>query len=347
MLLQHDIRPIMVFDGRNLPAKADTELKRRESRLKAKQMAKQLTQLGKTTEAETYYKQCLEITPEMAHKLIVACRQKGVDCIVSPYESDAQLAFFSIKGVAQCILTEDSDLLVYGCEKVLFKLDSRGNGKLVESPKIPKAIRMREDQYSFEKFRFMCILSGCDYVPSLSGVGLKKALDFIRMISDTDPNRFLNRIPTYLKIKAKVTETYKDQFMVANATFLHQLVFDPYRKALIHLRDPGEMGTDPKYLDSLGEKFEDQLAYGVAMGNLDPISFTKIDAWEPRNVPQYSIWSGIFTRRNKRTQKNTLDSFLIRLKQPLTSFVSSKPTPENTDTQPSTLDDDIQIIEPT
>lgn len=45
MLLQHDIRPIMVFDGRNLPAKADTELKRRESRLKAKQMAKQLTQL--------------------------------------------------------------------------------------------------------------------------------------------------------------------------------------------------------------------------------------------------------------------------------------------------------------
>ena len=32
MLLYHDIKPILVFDGRNLPSKADTEKKRRENR---------------------------------------------------------------------------------------------------------------------------------------------------------------------------------------------------------------------------------------------------------------------------------------------------------------------------
>jgi exonuclease-1 len=34
---------------------------------------------------------------------------------------------------------------------------------------------MRSDLYSFEKFRYMCILSGCDYLASLKGIGLKKA----------------------------------------------------------------------------------------------------------------------------------------------------------------------------
>ena len=46
------------------------------------------------------------------------CRKKGVDCIVAPYEADAQLAYLMKTGIAQAIISEDSDLLVYGCKKV-------------------------------------------------------------------------------------------------------------------------------------------------------------------------------------------------------------------------------------
>jgi exonuclease-1 len=38
--------------------------------------------------------------------------------IVSPYESDAQLAFLVKQGYADVAITEDSDLLVYGCKEV-------------------------------------------------------------------------------------------------------------------------------------------------------------------------------------------------------------------------------------
>jgi exonuclease-1 len=48
-----------------------------------------------------------------------ACRARGVDCIVAPYEADAQLAYLNKRGIAQVIITEDSDLLLFGCEKVL------------------------------------------------------------------------------------------------------------------------------------------------------------------------------------------------------------------------------------
>ena len=52
-----------------------------------------------------------------------ACREKGVDCIVAPYEADAQLAYLNKCGIAQLVITEDSDLILFGCDRVrsLFK----------------------------------------------------------------------------------------------------------------------------------------------------------------------------------------------------------------------------------
>lgn len=41
-----------------------------------------------------------------------------MDCIVAPYEADAQLAYLNKIGVAQIVVTEDSDLLLFGCDKV-------------------------------------------------------------------------------------------------------------------------------------------------------------------------------------------------------------------------------------
>ena len=33
-----------------------------------------------------------------------------MDCIVAPYEADAQLAYLMKSGIAQLVITEDSDL---------------------------------------------------------------------------------------------------------------------------------------------------------------------------------------------------------------------------------------------
>lgn len=48
-----------------------------------------------------------------------AARSQGVDCLVAPYEADAQLAYLNKAGIVQAIITEDSDLLAFGCKKVL------------------------------------------------------------------------------------------------------------------------------------------------------------------------------------------------------------------------------------
>lgn len=60
------------------------------------------------------------------------CRRIGVECIVAPYEADAQLAYLEKEGIVDLVITEDSDLLVFGCKRVLFKMDDAGNGKLID-----------------------------------------------------------------------------------------------------------------------------------------------------------------------------------------------------------------------
>lgn len=49
---------------------------------------------------------------------------RGVDCIVAPYEADAQLAYLTKSGLAQAVITEDSDLLAFGCKKVLYTIQT-------------------------------------------------------------------------------------------------------------------------------------------------------------------------------------------------------------------------------
>lgn len=47
-----------------------------------------------------------------------ACRRVDVECIVAPYEADAQLAYLSREGIVDLVITEDSDLLVFGSKRV-------------------------------------------------------------------------------------------------------------------------------------------------------------------------------------------------------------------------------------
>ena len=68
----------------------------------------------------------------------------------------------------------------------MFKMDPAGNGMMLNKSDLHKAMDMRADCYSFEKFRYMCILSGCDYLPSLPGIGLKKAQKLFQRTRQTD-----------------------------------------------------------------------------------------------------------------------------------------------------------------
>ena len=52
----------------------------------------------------------------------------GVEYLVAPYETDAQLAYLSKKNLIDYVITEDSDLIAYGVQNLIFKFDYDGEG---------------------------------------------------------------------------------------------------------------------------------------------------------------------------------------------------------------------------
>ncbi|KAJ8716289.1 hypothetical protein PYW08_013574 [Mythimna loreyi] len=314
MLLSKNIKPILVFDGRHLPAKAMTESKRRESRDISKKRAAELLSLGKTEEARSYMRRSVDITHAMALSLIKECRKRNVDCIVAPYEADAQLAYLNIKNIAQVVITEDSDLILFGCTKVLFKMDLDGIGTLVDTTKLPLVMKCPIEHYTFDKFRQMCIMSGCDYLASLPGIGLAKARQFVTATQDSNFANALKKLPSfYNKSSLVVTDEYRESFLKAEATFKHQYVYDPLERKMVRLTEPDDEDVEQALCVNAGELLDPKTAFQLALGNLDPFSLKKMDDWHPdfrsdKNEPvrtknwkdkgvspHPSIWSNEFT----------------------------------------------------
>lgn len=274
MLLAQNIKPILVFDGQHLPAKADTESKRRKLREQNRKKAAELMRLDKGKEASSLLRRSIDVTHKMALNLIKKCREINVDCIVAPYEADSQLAYLNLSGIAHMVITEDSDLLLFGCKRVLFKMDQNGTGILIEQEKIHLSMNIQPEQFSLDKFRYMCILSGCDYLPSIPGVGLIKARQFITRTSEPDIYKALSRLGSFMNIK--IPPEYRDQFMDADRMFQYQPIFDPLSRRIIPLNDISDSN-----FPILVSKLTSDQAYQLALGNIDPFSLEVMDNWDP------------------------------------------------------------------
>ncbi|XP_013394291.1 exonuclease 1-like [Lingula anatina] len=279
-MLSWDIKPVLVFDGCHLPSKKEVERTRRERRDAYRKKAAQFLREGKKSEARQCLERCIDITPQMALELMKACREKGVDCIVAPYEADSQLAYLNKIGVAQIIITEDSDLLLFGCERVLYKLDVNGNGIMIEKERLGEAASLKNSFCTFEKFRHMCILSGCDYLPSLRGIGLGNAAKIIKKAKNPDMTKVLRKLSTYLKNAPEVPQEYIDGFTQAENTFLYQVVFDPLQRRLAPL-NPFPDGMNPKDLEYAGAYFCNGRAYQIALGNINIYNGERMDDYDP------------------------------------------------------------------
>ncbi|NXM69910.1 EXO1 Exonuclease, partial [Serilophus lunatus] len=296
MLLSFGIKPILVFDGCTLPSKKEVEKARREKRQANLLKGKQLLQEGRLSEARECFGRSVNVTHAMAHEVIKAARARGVDCIVAPYEADAQLAYLNKSGIVQAIITEDSDLLAFGCKKVFLKIDKFGNGLEIDQARLGNCKQLG-NVFTEEKFRYMCILSGCDYLSSIHGIGLAKACKLLKLANNPDIIKVIKKMGQYLKMNITVPEDYIQGFTRANNTFLYQLVFDPVNRKLVPLNAYGD-DIDPETLSYAGRPFGDGTAFQIAIGNIDINTMEQIDNYDPDTAQQRSC--GWNDRRDNR-----------------------------------------------
>lgn len=258
----------MVFDGAPMPTKAATHITRHLSRENAKEKALELQAIGKDREAYKYLMRSVRVTPEMAHRLIRQLRIHRIECIVAPYEADAQLAYLCKTGYIAAAVSEDSDLLVFGCPVVLYKLQGDGSCKGIRLENLREHPLVNLSRWTHEQFILMSILAGCDYVKNCKSIGIKKACNIISHMSE------IPRIMMKLKYEiGRIPDNYEQEVYKAFYAFLHHQVYCPREKKVVHLNcidDQEAIIGKTGDLMFLGEKIEDDLAVMIAEGNLHP-----------------------------------------------------------------------------
>lgn len=203
----------------------------------------------------------------MVAQLIESLKQEKVKYVVAPYEADAQLVHLEKNNYISGIISEDSDLLIFGAQVLITKMSDTGECVVVARQNFAKCTELVLTDLTDAQFRAMAIFSGCDYSDGIPKVGLKVAHRFLRKY--TTAERALRGI----KYEGfNVPLDFDQVFEQAELTFLHQRVFCLKERRLIMLNE-SNMDLAQETLEYIGRDMEPKIAEGIALGVLDP--FTK------------------------------------------------------------------------
>ncbi|RLN61900.1 hypothetical protein BBJ28_00021087, partial [Nothophytophthora sp. Chile5] len=250
-LLHNGVTPYVVFDGGPLPMKKGTEEERRKYRLKA----------------------------------------QNVPYVVAPYEADAQLAYLMQNGLADGVITEDSDCLPFGCHTVLFKMDRDNVAQEIQTANLKKNKGLSFHMFTEEMVR------NADTSPGL---------EIIRALR--------------LEGKVRIPATYEDDFKKAVLTFRHQRVYNPQKQQLTPLTPvPANLLEEDAAMDFVGPMLADDVAKAIAEGDMDPITMIRFPSPAPLQRRQ-----GIQQRTAPRAARASKARTLPKQKAVLTSFFHAR-----------------------
>ncbi|XWS12442.1 hypothetical protein CRYUN_Cryun37aG0089200 [Craigia yunnanensis] len=250
LLRHYGVKPVLVFDGGFLPMKIEQENKRGRTRKENLARAIEHESCGNSSAAYECYQKAVDISPSVAHELITVLKRENVCYVVAPYEADAQMTFLAISKQVDAVITEDSDLIPFGCPRVIFKMDKFGHAVEFKSSMLQHNKELSFAGFTKQMLLEMCILSGCDYLQSLSGMGLRRAHALIKKFKSYD------KVIKHLRYSTvSVPPLYEESFKKAILTFQHQRVYDPITEDVVHLSD-----------------ISNNIAQGIARGDLDPFS---------------------------------------------------------------------------
>ncbi|KAL8873815.1 MAG: hypothetical protein Q9174_000772 [Haloplaca sp. 1 TL-2023] len=315
MLIHFGVIPYLVFDGDYLPSKAATEKDRAKRREESKKLGLELHRLGKVSQAHLELQKSIDVTPEMARQLIDELKKYNVQYVVAPYEADAQLAYLEKQGVIQGILSEDSDLLVFGAKCLLTKLDRYGNCVEIRRDDFTSCREISLVGWTDADFRCMAILSGCDYLASINKMGLKTAYRLVRKY------KTIEKILRMLRFDGQyhIPDGYLEAFRRAELTFLHQRVFCPTANAIV-MANRLPPGYNPADLAFLGKDIDANVTVGLVQGDLHPMTKKPIAVRGKVPCSPRTPWTG--TRRQTAATSSGLKS-----NKSIDTFFKAKRTP--------------------
>ena len=180
-MMQAGLRVIYVFDGKPPSMKGDELKKRSEARAKAEKGLEEAKSEGNTEEMEKFNRRLVKVTPQHNEDCKELLTLMGIPYVNAPCEAEAQCAELAKGDEVYATATEDMDALTFRTPKLLRRMTGSQSSKNKQPILEIDVARVLElFKLDYEQFVDMCILCGCDYCSTITGIGPKTALTMIQ-----------------------------------------------------------------------------------------------------------------------------------------------------------------------
>jgi flap endonuclease-1 len=176
---EHDLTPVMVFDGGPSELKADEIQDRREKREALEDDLADAREAGDAMEVarlESATQRLTDVIQETSRDLLELL---DVPVIEAPAEGEAQAAHMAARGDVDYVGTEDYDALLFGAPVTLRQLTSKGNPE-----RMGLDATLADLDITLEQLVDVAILCGTDFNDGVHGYGPKTALAAVREHGD-------------------------------------------------------------------------------------------------------------------------------------------------------------------
>jgi len=161
-----------------------------------------------------FLKQSTVVTGKQMRECKEILHLMGIPVVEASQEADSQCAYLSKEHLVDAVASEDMDLLTFGVEKLLRNM----NGKKIAEISLSKILS--ETGLTYEQFIDLCILLGCDYCPTIEGIGMVKAYQIIKRYKSIEAILKIPNFRVYNKI-IYISDDFKTKYLVARNYFLN------------------------------------------------------------------------------------------------------------------------------
>jgi hypothetical protein len=170
----YGVVPVFIFDGKSSSLKSNTLKKRREVKKESAEKYKLLVEKYENETSVSVRRNIMEdinkeqknitrITHEHINRVKELIEAFGCVHYTSPSEADEMCVQMVMSGFAWACLSDDMDMFVYGCPRVLRCFNILNHTLMMYD----MSLILNELDLSQESFREICVVSGTDYSDSI------------------------------------------------------------------------------------------------------------------------------------------------------------------------------------
>ncbi len=188
LIVDYQIRPVFVFDGKPPERKMRTLEERRRQRTKARQEWEVALSKGDYSSAWSKAVTMNSLTQVMQNDAKNVLNLLGIPYIHAPQEAEAQAAYMAKRGDVWAANSRDYDSVLFGSPRLVRYVTISGQeflpSKGIARPLIPELIELQtlleSLRITHEQLVDLAILVGTDFNAGIRGVGPKTALRLIK-----------------------------------------------------------------------------------------------------------------------------------------------------------------------